>query len=365
MIKIDPQVYKLKDRRIKAVQNSSMSLQSLILTIRPGDYIIYLNNTVYALTESQYYAALPILMPDLLNKDSFYSILKDIPNELQQNDKIQLQKIKDQKIGCSSCKYNTYKFKVMDILRKYPQIYNKYVQINQRNIVQPYPKVSQPVVAKVGKMFPKFFQVPSYQRKSCLDCVTKHVCMAYIKGNQAQQGYPQHLALCLANLQEAYEQTPKDCIELKQLLLFCIAKTKKQNKAFIPWKNILYVVDLSRQFTKDKDANNSNQVDSSFDLELNEQIKAQLYSIPVTQKALLIKQIDQLIRIQYNKEGKQLVTLYTGLSGSVADLILPYSAAASNILRNRRIMFRAAPQLVRDTQYDCKDFRQAIVKKTN
>lgn len=365
MLRIDPQVYKLKDKRISDVSNSRMSIQSLIFTISPGDYLIFINNTVYALTQEQYYAAGAIRMPDMIQKKSFQYLLSNIPQELLQQDKTKLNKIKSQKVGCSTCKYNTYKFKVLNILKNYNELYAKYVTKPDIQQVKQYPQTTSPLISKVSTIFPKFFQIPSYERKSCLDCVTKHICMAWIKGNQSLQGYPQHLALCLANLQEAYQQTPKDCFQLRQLLMFCIAKTKKEQKAFVPWKNLLYIIDLSRQSTNDRDANDQNQTDSSFDLQLNEQVTEQLYNIPVTQKALIIKELDKLIHTEYNKEGKQAFVQYTGLLGSIADLILPYSTSASNILRNRRIMFRAAPQLVRDTQYDCKDFRQAIIKKTS
>ena len=56
---------------------------------------------------------------------------------------------------------------------------------------------------------------------------------------------------------------------------------------------------------------------------------------------------------------------YTGLMSGLADSILPYSSVAANILRNRRIMFRAAPELVRDTEYDCKDYREALINNPN
>jgi hypothetical protein len=43
-------------------------------------------------------------------------------------------------------------------------------------------------------------------------------------------------------LQEAYEECPKDCSAIREMLLFCIGKTKLENKAFIPLDNLLYLI---------------------------------------------------------------------------------------------------------------------------
>ena len=51
-----------------------------------------------------------------------------------------------------------------------------------------------------------------------------------------------------------------------------------------------------------------------------------------------------------------------GYLGSLADLILPFSEGTSNVLRNRRLMFKAAPQLVCNTEYDNKDLKEALLQ---
>lgn len=364
MINVDPQLFKLKDPRVLSLLNSKLSVQGLIHTIVPGDFIIFINNTLYALSEQQYYASTLINTPDFIEQQNFHNLLNSQLTGLTQKDKKQLARIKNDKISCRTCKYNTYKYKVLNIISKYTDIYDRYVTKSKRQI-KSYPEVTQKIHSKVSKLFKHFFKLSTYERKSCLDCVTKHVCMAYIKGNQSEQGYPQHLALCLANLQEAYQETPNDCTELKELLMFCIAKSKKQNKAFVPWRNILYIINLSRSLTFDRDANDSNQIDSSFQLQLNFDTKQQLYNIPIKQKAQLIRTIDKIIQLQYKLNGQNLISSYIGSLGILADDILPYSKCASNVLRNRRIMFKAAPELVRDTEYDCKDFREALINKPN
>lgn len=50
--------------------------------------------------------------------------------------------------------------------------------------------------------------------------------------------------------------------------------------------------------------------------------------------------------------------------GSLADMILPFSVKVSNLLRNRRLMFKACPELVRQTEYDCKDLQEALKSPT-
>lgn len=46
--------------------------------------------------------------------------------------------------------------------------------------------------------------------------------------------------------------------------------------------------------------------------------------------------------------------------GVIADMLLPFSPQVSNMLRNRRLMFKACPDLVRNTCYDCKDLVAAM-----
>lgn len=363
MLRADEQVFKLNDSRVKALSTGKLTVAALAYTIKPGDYMILYKNTVYALTEDQYYAAQQMDMQKYLTKEAFQQVLKQDIDKLDTVDRKAAQRIKNSKTNCSTCQYNSYKTQLLRIMQKYPWLLSKYNLVKVKRQIRQYPQVSQPVVSKVSALFPTFFQKVEYDRKPCLDCVQKHIGMAYIKGCQAQQGYPEHLVLAVANLQEAYEECPKDCSAVREMLLFCIGKTKIENKAFIPLDNLLYLIQMARQETGMPQALDKNKADQSFDLQLDQQMKQELAEIPVLKKLDIMNELKALIALEYSNKD-HISVKYQGYMGSLADMILPFSVKVSNLLRNRRLMFKACPQLVRQTEYDCKDLQEALKSPT-
>ena len=359
MLKVDEQVFKLKDPRINALSHGRLTVQALAYTIKPGDWIILYKDTIYALSQDEYYAAQQMQAQNQLTKEVFQTVLKQDLNKFDAQDKAAVQRIKKSKSNCSACQYNAYKTQLLRIMQKYPWMLSKYKLVKTKKEILKYPETTEQILPKVYKLFDRFFQKTNYQRKPCLDCVQKHVGMAYIKGCQSQQGYPEHLVLAVANLEQAYEQCPTDCTALRETLMFCIGKTKKDDKLFLPLDNILYLINISKQETKIEAALDQNQADDSFDLEMDESMITQISNIPVLKKVQILKEVRDLISLQYS--GKQHISVkFQGYLGSIADMILPFSVKTSNMLRNRRLMFKACPQLVRQTQYDCKDLQDAL-----
>lgn len=359
MLRADEQVFKLQDTRVRALATGKLTVAALAHTIKPGDYMILYKNTLYALTEDQYYAAQQMDMEKYLTKEAFQKVLAQDISKLDATDRQAAERIKNSKTNCSTCQYNSYKTQLLRIMQKYPWLLSKYNLVKIKRQIPQYPQVSEPVKSKVSDLFPTFFQKVEYDRKPCLDCVQKHIGMAYIKGCQAQQGYPEHLVLAVANLQEAYQECPKDCTSVRQMLLFCIGKTKLENKAFIPLDNLLYLIQIAREQTSSSQALDTNKADQSFDLQLDDQMKQQLADIPVFKKLDIMNELKALIALEYSNK-QHLSVKYQGYMGSLADMILPFSVKVSNLLRNRRLMFKACPELVRQTEYDCKDLQEAL-----
>ena len=104
-----------------------------------------------------------------------------------------------------------------------------------------------------------------------------------------------------------------------------------------------------------------NKADQSFDLQLDQQMKQELAEIPVLKKLDIMNQLKALIALEYSNKD-HISVKYQGYS--LADMILPFSVKVSNLLRNRRLMFKACPQLVRQTEYDCKDLQEALKSPT-
>lgn len=359
MLTADEEVFKLKDSRVKALSTGKLTVAALAFTIRPGDYLILYKNTVYALTEDEYYAAQQMDMEKHLTKEAFEQVLNEDISKLDTVDREAAEKIKRSKTKCSTCQYNSYKTQLLRIMQKYPWLLSKYKLTKIKKEIREYPEVTEPVISKVSDLFPTFFQKVEYDRKPCLDCVEKHIGMAYIKGNEAKQGYPEHLVLAVANLQEAYEECPKDCSYIREMLLFCIGKTKLENKAFIPLDNLLYLIKISRESTKMPEANEPNAADDTYALELDDEMKQELAAIPVLKKLDIMNELKAMIQLIYSDKDHMSVK-YQGYMGSLADMILPFSTKVSNLLRNRRLMFKGCPELLRQTEYDCKDLQEAL-----
>lgn len=369
-MRVDPEVFKLKDPRISAVATGRMSVQQLVHMIRPGDFIIFRDGTVYALTQSEYYAAQRVQEEFVLSKDQFQEVFTWPREKFSKKDADKLAQIELKKGRCTKCQYNTYKSKVLDILKGYPDLLKKFIDDSYAIKCPPYPATTGKIISKVSKVFPKFFGQQPYDRKPCLDCVQKHVSIAktcellgqaYVKGCETRQGYPEHKLMAISNMQEAFEECPSDCQELRDIIMFCIGKSKKDNEIFLPIENILYLIQLARLQTSSEEALDQNEPDSAFSLQLSKEMLEQLKALPVPEKARLVGILDKLLEVEYNETPQQ-KTLYQGYMGTLADMLVNIYPDISNVLRNRRLMFKAAPQMIQNTEYDCKDLKEALIQ---
>ena len=71
-------------------------------------------------------------------------------------------------------------------------------------------------------------------------------------------------------------------------------------------------------------------------------MKQELSDIPVLKKLDIMNELKSLIALEYSNKD-HLSVKYQGYMGSLADMILPFSVKVSNLLRNRRLMFKACP----------------------
>lgn len=359
MLTVDREVFKIKDPRVAALSSARLPVQQFIHTIKPGDWFIFFNKTVYALTEEEYYAAQRLNEVQLLTKEQFEKAL-----ELQsytQADAKQVQYIKAHKANCSKCQYNAYKNKLLKIINKYPQTIKELGLEWQLDQIPDYPQTTAPIATKVSRVFPKFFQVEAYQRNACLDCVEKHISQAFQKGTQTLQGYPEHIKFAVTNLEEAFEECPKDCQELRDLIMFSIGKTKKDKKIFVPIRNFWYLIQLARAQTKAPQALDQNEPDESFDIVFSPEMLSTLTLLSPNDRAQALVQVEKLLRVEYSAADDTQKALYQGAMANLAQFLSPFCPEISNVLRNRRLMFKFAPELVQNTEYDCKDLKEALI----
>ena len=356
MLKIDPAVFQLKDPRVQALESGRLTVNAFSFTIQPYDCMAIVGDTIYALSQFQYYALLPLQPSKQFTKQQFQALLTQPLAQLSQADMKVVQHIRATKDNCSTCKYKAFKNKLRSVLLKY-EVYRQRFGGLQAHVKQwkPYPVVKNSV--------PHLFEPITYDRVPCFDCVQKHIGMAYVKGTEVQTGYPQHLVLCLANLQQAYQQCPVECEQLRQTILFCIGKTKQQNKPFVPINILCGLLDIFRRNSKSDTALTQNAPAPDMQLQLSAPMKDALNNIPIQQKVTIAAEINQILKLiskQNIDTSRQFKVQWAGRMVNLADTLLPFSSAISNMVRNRRLIFKAAPSLSKGTEYSCQDILSCL-----
>ena len=364
---VDSEVFKLQEPRVAALGSGRMPVEQFVNTIRPGDWLIMYKNTVYALTIDEYYAAQRLNFTTVLTKEQFQEALQR--TDYNEKDMKQVQFIKTHKSNCSKCQYNAYKNRLLKILYNYPNIVAELGLHEEQFDVPEYPKTRGTIKTKVSYVFPKFFLDETYTRRPCLDCVEKHLSQAFerlgqasVKGKEALQGYPEHIPLAVIDMQEAFQECPDDCPQLKEFIMFCIGKTKRDNKVFMPIRNLMYLIELSRDKTTTTEALDQNMPDESFDLDLTDNMIEKLASLPVVVKASILAQIKNLLKVEYKEPYPEQKAAFQGLMANIADELSDYCPEVSNVLRNRRLLFRVTPELIKDTEFDCRDVEKALTQ---
>ena len=367
MLKVDPDVFNLIDPRVQALQTGKITVNSFAFTIQPYDCLTIIGDTIYALSQFQYYALMPIQPAKQFTKEQFQAILSQPLQQLSKEDKDAVQYIKKAKDNCSACRYKAFKNRLRSILLKYDVYRVRLGQDMEAHIqrYKDYPGSRCSIPAKLMQAHPHLFEPITYDRVPCFDCVQKHIGMAYVKGTEVQAGYPQHFVLCLANLQQAYQQCPVECKQLRQTILFCIGKTKKQNKPFVPISILCGLVDIFRKNSGSNIALSQNKPAPDMTLELNQAMVTTLRTLPITEKVAIaqtINQITKLISKQNIDLDKVLCVEWAGRMVQLADKLSPFSTDISNMIRNRRLIFKAAPSLSKDTPYSCADILAQLKK---
>ena len=367
MLKVDPSVFDLIDPRVQALQTGKITVNSFAFTIQPYDCMAIVGDTIYALSQFQYYALLPIQPAKQFTKQQFQTLLQQPLSQLSQQDMKVVDYIREAKSSCTSCKYKAFKNKLRSVLLKYQVYKQRFDYKLDAHVLQQklYPGSKSVIPAKLMQAHPHLFEPIQYDRVPCFDCVQKHIGMAYVKGTEVQTGYPQHLVLCLANLQQAYQQCPVECKQLRQTILFCIGKTKSQNKPFVPINILCGLLDVFRRNSKSDTALTQNKPAPDMVLQLSQQMLSTLHDIPITQKvpiAAAINQILKLISKQNIDSNRQLKVQWAGRMVDLADMFLPFSVDISNMLRNRRLIFKAAPSLSKGTEYSGQDILAQLKK---
>lgn len=358
MITIDPQVYKLKQSRITKLVQGKLSVKQLVLCIRYNDWLTLVDNTVYTMSQRQYYSyrAPKLQQKKLVTLNQVIFAIKS--NSLSQTDTYSLRAIHNKLNGCTTCQFKKYAKQATQIISKYPDLCAKFHLYNNKPVLFKYPQVSEPIVQKLSSIYPIEFVKLNYSRKPCFDCVGKHIGTAYIKAIQVLQGYSQHSVLGLADLQQAYQQCPQQCFRLKKLLLLCISQSIKDNQLFVPIQLLARQLDIAKQSVQsDNVAFVQNTVSQDLKLQLVTDDIQTIKSMDIIQ---LFKIRSLIIDMHSMLEVKPDKLLWSGYMARLAQLFITYSQDISAMIRNRRLIFKQLPQAVLNSQYDCSDILAII-----
>lgn len=358
MLSVDTQVYKLKQSRIQKFKQGKLSVKELALCIRYDDWLTIHNNTIYTMSQRQYYSyrAPKLHQKKLITLNQLSTAVSS--QILSETDLDALRSIYNKLHGCSTCQFKKYARQATDIVIKYAELSAMFHLSQSKPVLFKYPQTIQPINQKLSSIYPIKFQKLQYSRKPCFDCVAKHIGTAYIKAIQVMQGYSQHAVLGLADLQQAYQQCPDQCVNLKRLLLTCISQSIKNNQLFVPFQLLSRQLDLARQSVQlDDIAHEANSIDQDLKLQLSTydvQVIKSMDDIQLSKIEVLVKDLLNMLCAKPDK------LLWSGYLSRLSQLFMPYSRSISAMLRNRRLFFKQLPQAALNSQYDCSDILAVI-----
>ena len=359
-MKLHPECYKIKDRRIDAILKGTLSLQAFALSLTANDPFILLKDTIYVLSEDEFYSTRSIKHISDEYEQTFKYILslKDL-SMMSPDDVAFIAKVKKELPTCPVCKYKRYRQAIHSIAKKYNLIHT--YTVDQLIPSVKYPETTAEVVPVLTTMLDHLYDLPKQDRKPCIDCVEKHVAQAYILAQESEMGYPEHRILMCGHLAEAIDEAPNDIPELKYTLQTCMSITMQTGNAFLPLYPVLALIKMVRERINQQpvDADlrtEAPMVTDTIDLipeiqdeikQLPEELKRKEWSSGVDIKNSILE-----YKI-YKKEEPRI--RFEGLVANLAEAVAAQAPLFANMLRNRRLLFVADPVLAIDAGYDFDD----------
>jgi hypothetical protein len=195
--------------------------------------------------------------------------------------------------------------------------------------------------------------VPESTRKGCIACVEKHLSQAYILAGEVEQGYPEHIVLVCGHLGQAIDELPDEAFFMKQTLEFCMAKTIESGVPVVPlWAILSQLLLVQRGMKPVEDLS-----DPVYDIGLyvtDEIITEWKNLTPYMQgkfKALMVECGAAIDNYKENHDEKSRFQ-FSGYMSSAAEMLAPVAPKMANMLRDRRLAFVAAPDLMEEAGYD-------------
>ena len=354
-VKVHADCFNVQDPRIEALRTGKLSSEAFALTIRPDDVFVILGDTIYVLSEEEYYINKCVYLPENRQEGVFKAVLALTDTSfMSEVDRKRVSYIKADLPNCPSCRYKRYHKEIYAIGLKYkiaPNADNPEIKE-----VKDYP-APKDTKATVSTLLRSFYQVPKYERKACIDCVEKHISQAYILAAEVVMGYDAHFILFCGHLGEALEEMPGDQTILNETLRFCLAKSCADRKPFLPFGAILHSLLLARA-NNEPGGDSATEAPTTLELDFTEEMRQELSAIPGKTKLEMAKQLETVTNsiVDYKKRADYEARIaFEGALATVAETAAQVAPTFANMLRNRRLMFRASPDLAEESGYGVED----------
>lgn len=346
-VKIHPDCFKVNDQRIANLRKGRMSIEAFSFTIHPDDIFVILEDTIYALSEQEWYINKGMIPTHSIVEGTFKAVLamEDL-STMDEEDQQRLQQIKNDLPECPACRYKRYKNEVYNIGKKYGI---KPLDSVQPAKVAPYPGTPE-IASTVSNKLKSFYALPLPERKACIDCVEKHIAQAYILSNEIAMGYDEHFILFCGHIAEALEEMPVGATALKDTLRFCLAKSCAERYPYLPFGALLNHLLVAKDLMTG-DPNTTTEAPSTLELTFTQDMQDELSCVDQALRERVAEYLatsDQAIEHYTERPEFEYRLAFEGALAVAADCVAHLAPRFSNMLRNRRLMFRSSPNLAKE-----------------
>ena len=352
-VNIHPDCFKINDSRVQLLRTGKLSVEAFAFTIKPTDPFVVFNDTIYALSEQEFYIRRGLVPVTSLIESTFKAVmaLEDL-SFMSPEDRNFVLFVKKDLPSCPICRYKRHKTEIYSVGKKYGIDEKQTVPIGSQDAVYPG---TPDIESTVSILLKDFYKLPMPERQACLDCVEKHIAQAYILANEVLMGYPEHMTLMCGHLCEAIEESPAGAEIIRDTLRFCLAKSLANKTPFLPINALLGGIWLARR-DADAEITAMSREEAPMTLELNftPQMQDELANLTPDMKAELctrLQTVDDAVQ-DYAKHPEDEVRLaFEGGLATAAEAVATLAPSFANMLRNRRLMFRASPDLMAESGF--------------
>lgn len=358
-IQLHNDCFKVDDPRIERVKQGRLSAKAFALLLGMDDPFILIGSTVYPMTEEEFYATRSIKRIDTAMELTFKRMmeLKDL-SFLTEEDRKFVEKVKDDLPTCPSCRYKRYRQAIYRMAVRYGiQMKDTPLSVIQDDLNQySYPAVHGTIEPHMTRLLQSLYKVQMPERKPCMDCVEKHLAQAYVLSREALLGYPEHRVLMCGHLAEASEETPKECEQLRLTIQTCLAMTIKTGEPFMPFYSLLKLLTASREALNqtpvdDVESELTKNEEMVLEVEITEPVRQEIEKMGIYNnniiRDMLTELHDFLLRYKISPSESERLKV-VGKMALASESLAPVYPALANLIRQRRLMFGAAPETAVD-----------------